>query len=232
MGNDTMDLNQLASFLGRDARELGKLALRGNLPGRKIAGEWRFAPAEIHHWLEQEMPLFSDRDLRALDPACPTLGVTPVLSSLLPVECIDLALPARTRKSVLRELVGIGDRAGRIWDPSTILSAVEAREEMGSTAQPDGYAVPHPRRRLENTLSDSFIALGRTSSGIPFGEKSGGLTDLFFLVCSTNDCEHVRILARLARVLRTPGFLNQLREVDMPQEAWGLIDSVENSLTN
>ena len=36
MGNDTMDLAQLASLLRRDQRELSKLANRGQLPGRKV----------------------------------------------------------------------------------------------------------------------------------------------------------------------------------------------------
>src|SRR5437667_5939876 len=94
MGNDTMDLDQLASLLGRDARELGKLANRGQLPGRKIGGEWRFATAEIHHWLDREMPHLSDRDLRALD-APTTVADSPLVSSLIPLDCIDLALPAR-----------------------------------------------------------------------------------------------------------------------------------------
>ena len=37
MGNETLDLGQLASLLRRDQRELSKLADRGQLPGRKVA---------------------------------------------------------------------------------------------------------------------------------------------------------------------------------------------------
>ena len=45
MSNETMNLEQLATYLQRDLRELTKLAHRGHLPGQKIGGEWRFAPA-------------------------------------------------------------------------------------------------------------------------------------------------------------------------------------------
>src|SRR5262249_2107753 len=121
MGNDTMDLKELASFLGRDARELGKLATRGQLPGRKIAGEWRFAPAEIRHWLEVERPSLSDQQLQAIDPAQADSGPAPLLSTLLRLECIDLNLPARTRRSVLCELVKLAEKSQQVWDPAAIL---------------------------------------------------------------------------------------------------------------
>jgi len=231
MGNDTMDLHQLASLLGRDARELGKLANRGQLPGRKIGGEWRFATAEIHHWLEREMPDLSDQELQALDPSSISED-SPLVSSLLRLECIDLELPARTRQSVLRELVKLAERSNQIWNPVAIREAVETREQMGSTATKEGFAIPHPRRRMPDTLGDSVIALGRTSTGIPFGAERGGLTDLFFLVCCNDDAIHLRIQARLARLLRTPGLLDTLRAAETPAEAWGLIDSAERGLTN
>jgi PTS system nitrogen regulatory IIA component len=226
-----MDLHQLASLLGRDARELGKLANRGQLPGRKIGGEWRFATAEIHHWLEREMPDLSDRELQALDPSSISED-SPLVSSLLRLECIDLELPARTRQSVLRELVKLAERSNLIWNPVAIREAVETREQMGSTATKEGFAIPHPRRRMPDTLGDSVIALGRTSTGIPFGAERGGLTDLFFLVCCNDDAIHLRIQARLARLLRTPGLLDDLRAAETPAEAWGLIDSAERGLTN
>jgi PTS system nitrogen regulatory IIA component len=231
MGNDTMDLGQLASLLGRDARELGKLANRGQVPGRKIGGEWRFATAEIHHWLEGQMPGLSDAELRALDPATLAAG-TPTVSTLLPLDCIDLALPARTRQSLLRELVKLAERSNQIWDPAAIREAVEAREGMASTARPEGFAIPHPHRRMPNTLGDSVIALARTGSGIPFGADDGSLTELFFLVCCTDDSLHLRIQARLARLLRLPSLLDSLRQAQTPAEAWGVIDSAERGLAN
>jgi PTS system nitrogen regulatory IIA component len=230
MGNDTMDLGQLASLLGRDARELGKLANRGHLPGRKIGGEWRFATAEIHHWLEGQMPALSDAELGALDPTTRT-SETPTIAKHLQVECIDLALPARTRQSLLRELVKLAERSNLIWDPAAIRDAVESRERMASTARPEGFAIPHPRRRMPNTLGDSVIALGRTTSGIPFGAEHGVLTDLFFLICCNDDGLHLRIQARLARILRLPDLLDSLRRAETSLEAWEVIDRAERGLS-
>src|SRR3954471_21609671 len=65
--HESMNLDQLANYLQRDARELVKLADRGRLPGQKIDGQWRFAPAEINHWIETQLKDYSDKELHALE---------------------------------------------------------------------------------------------------------------------------------------------------------------------
>src|SRR4051794_26638180 len=101
-----MDLTQLASYLQRDARELRKLANRGHLPGQKVAGEWRFATAEINYWLETQLPSFSSEELIALERTRSTSdGTKPLLAVLLSETTTALPLEARTKASVLKELV-------------------------------------------------------------------------------------------------------------------------------
>jgi PTS system nitrogen regulatory IIA component len=226
---DTMDLQELASLLGRDARELGKLANRGHLPGRKVGGEWRFSKAEIHRWLEQEMNRLSDQQLRDLELSRHG-DSEPGLSSLIPAECIDLNFPARTRNSALRELVKLAERSHRVWNPEAILEAIIVREENGGTAHEEGFAIPHPHRRIPNTLGESVLAFGRASSGIPFGGPRGCLTDLFFLLCCTEDRLHLRALARLALVLRQESARAQLRAAQTPAEVLAVLDESERQL--
>ena len=226
---DTMDLQELASLLGRDARELGKLANRGHLPGRKVGGEWRFSKAEIHRWLEQEMNRLTDQELRNLEPSLNGES-EPLLSKLIPAECIDLNFPARTRNSALRELVKLAERSHRVWDPEAILEAIIVREENGGTAHDEGFAIPHPHRRIPNTLGESVLAFGRTGSGIPFGGPRGSLTDLFFLLCCTEDRLHLRALARLALVLRQESARAQLRSAQTPADVLAILDENERQL--
>src|SRR5580700_2898146 len=106
---ETLDINQLAAYLSRDAREVGKLASRGMLPGRKVGGEWRFARAEINHWLESRLHEYTEAELEALESAH-TEGVEePLLANLLSEERVAVPLPASTRSSVLRELVKVAE---------------------------------------------------------------------------------------------------------------------------
>jgi PTS system nitrogen regulatory IIA component len=231
MGNDTMDLEELASYLHRDAREVSKLASRGHLPGHKVGGAWRFHRAEINQWLETQMPGYTEQQLTGVETS---VGGEPdsdlLLATLLPEECLAVPLKASTRVSVLRELVRVAEQSWQIYDPEAILDAIRQREEMGSTALPLGVAIPHPRRALPSALGDSVIAYGRTASGIPFGAERGGLTDIYFLVCCRDDRTHLQVLARLSRLLLRPTFVDDLRAAETAAASREVIVTAEEEL--
>src|SRR5262249_54395240 len=190
---------QLAAYLQRDVREVSKLASRGQLPGQKVAGQWRFARAEINHWLETQLHGYDESQLTALESgtACGVLAEQqPPLAAMLSEASVAVPLAATTRASVLKELVTLAEQSWQVYDPEAVLEAIRLREEIGSTARPGGVAIPHPRRPLPNALGESVLAFGRTASGIPFGAPHGGLTDIFFLVCCRDDRTHLRVLAR------------------------------------
>jgi PTS system nitrogen regulatory IIA component len=230
MGSDMMDLDQLAVYLQRDKREVSKLASRGHIPGHKVSGEWRFARAEINHWLETQLPGYSEEQLSALETHNGSLEAEPLLTTLLPQACVAVPLAATTRASALKEMVTLAEQSWQVYDPKAILEAIRAREEMSSTALLGGVAIPHPRRPLPAALGESVVAFGRTVSGIPFGAAHGGLTDLFFLVCCMDDRTHLRVLARLARLMLRPGFADLLRSADNAHDAWQLMRDAENEL--
>lgn len=228
---ETLDINELASYLRRDVREVGKLASRGHLPGRKVGGEWRFNRTEINHWLEGQLPGYSDEQLAALDTG--HVDGEPLLGSLLLESTVASPLPATTKSSVLRELVTLAEQSWHVYDPEAVLEAVRQREEKGSTALPGGVAIPHWHRPQPGVLGDSVVAFARTARGIPFGAAAGaisGMTDLFFLVLCTDDRTHLRVLARLTRLLIRPGFLDELRCTESAAEAYDRITSAEREL--
>src|SRR5438876_3901572 len=139
MGNDMMNLEQLATYLQRDLREVSKLANRGHLPGHKVGGQWRFARAEINYWIETHMHGYSEDQLSALEKR----GDAPVLlTDLLSEVGVAVPLPASTKSSVLRELVALAERSWQVYDAPAVLAAIQAREELASTALPHGVAIP------------------------------------------------------------------------------------------
>jgi PTS system nitrogen regulatory IIA component len=229
MGNETMDLDELASYLRRDSRELHKLASRGHLPGRKVGGAWRFAKAEINQWLERSMSGLDDAQLQHIESAHPDPG-EPLLTTLLAPACIEVPLPARTKESVLREMVRLAEQSWLVYDPEAILNAIRAREELASTAQDSGVAILHPRRPLAAALGEHLVAFGLVPGGIPFGAPRSRLTDAFFLVCCRDDKTHLRVLARIARLLLRPDFLDTLRDFETPADVLHFIRSTEAEL--
>ncbi len=216
MAEDDFGIESLAAYLHVDPAQVTKLAERGKLPGRKVAGQWRFAQGEIHHWLEERMGLSSDEELEQMEgvlrkAAGEAASHTIDIAEMLPTEAIAVPLEARTRGSVITTLVDVAANTGWLWDTSKMAEAVRAREDMAPTALEIGVAVLHPRRPLPAILDRAFLAFGRTSRPLPFGAPRGGLTDLYFLVCSTNDREHLRVLARLSRLISDPELLEELR---------------------
>ena len=230
MAHDWLTLDDLARQLGRDRRELEKLVNRGRLPGRKRDGFWHFHEADVSQWLEGELRTLTDSELAAVearqesDDSDPSTPVT----SLLKPELCEVPLAGRTKRGVLESLVEVAGRTWQVWEPATVLKAILQRDEMCSTALDGGVAIPHPREPLVNALGEPVVAFGRAGGrGVPFGAPDGRLTDLFFLVLCRDTQTHLRVLARLARMLQQKDFAANLRAVETAAEAHDLITQTE-----
>lgn len=232
MSQDVFSLDELARHLGRDRREIERLANRGRIPGRKTESGWVFREREITQWLERELREYTDPELKALEDSLRSdeLRQEVPVSSLLKAETVQVPLEARTKRSVLESLVEVAGRTWNVWEPAKVLAAVQEREEVLSTAFPEGVAIPHPRNPLPQCLGTSVVAFGRTMQPIPFGGPGGGLTDLFFLVLCRDSRTHLQVLARLGRMVRHPGFLDDLREADSGSEAYELIRDADREI--
>jgi PTS system nitrogen regulatory IIA component len=228
------DLETLARYLHLTPQQVIKLAERGHLPGRKIGGEWKFAKPDIHQWFENRIGLSDEEELvlveSVLQRSAPLEDEQEIrISELLPAEAIAIPLYARTRSAVIDGMADLAAGTGWLWDPKAMADAVRSREEMHPTALENGVALMHPRRPMPKILAQPFLALGCTSSGIPFGSDCP-LTDVFFLICSADDRGHLHTLARLSRLLTIPGFLNQLHQVQDAKTAHQLIVEAEEGL--
>ncbi len=234
MPHNDFDLNGLARYLNLTPQQVAKLAERSKLPGRKVGGQWRFARPDIHHWLERRIGLSGELELLEVEAVLQRSASSEDereirIAEMLPREAIAVPLSARTRNSVVDSMVELAARTGWLWDVKEMAEAVKAREDMHTTALENGVALLHPRRPLAKILSQPLLAFGRTSSGIPFG-SGAPLTDVFFLICSMEDRGHLRVLARLRRILTSPGFLGDLRQATDAAAAHELIVETEESL--
>lgn len=99
-----------------------------------------------------------------LDHARRVPDPVPLVSELLRAGGILHDLGGRTKHEVLRELVAhlpLPPDQNR----ETLLSVLEAREEIGSTGIGDGIAIPHARNPIVLAVDHPFVTLG--CSGIP-----------------------------------------------------------------
>jgi PTS system nitrogen regulatory IIA component len=235
MASKDFDIDQLAAYLHLTPDQVTKMASRGKLPGRKVNGAWKFSESEIHHWLEEQIGIVEPDELQKVERILEknydtSIDDRSMLWEFMSTEAISIPLDARTRSSVAREMANLAARTGLLWDASQMAEAVLAREALHPTALENGVALLHPRRPQSSILSDSLVALGISPRPIPFGNTSGLMTDVFFLICSTDDQIHLKILARLARLVSDEVLLTMLRSAQSPAEVIELIRTAESEL--
>jgi PTS system nitrogen regulatory IIA component len=85
------------------------------------------------------------------------------------------------------------------------------REKLGSTAVGKGVAIPHGKLPKLGRLFGLFARLER---GIDFEALDGQQVDLIFLLLAPEaaGADHLKALARVARLLRDPEIARRLRE--------------------
>ena len=197
-----LTIDELADHLHVARRHVERLIKEGDLPCTMRGGRMLFQRDEVDAWASQRLLRLPGRSLdwyhqktmQGTRQQFPQVALVPVL---LQPEFIDLALPAKTRAAVIRDVVALADRTGRVNDPRELRDSVEAREALCSTALPGGLALLHARQHQPFRFEGSFIVLGRTIQTIPFGAPDGNVSQLFFLICSQDERVHLHIMARL-----------------------------------
>lgn len=232
MDQENWNLETLTEFLDMNENAVRRMAERGQIPSRRVAGQWRFSKSEIHEWLAYKLGSAEPEEARRVEWMARShsdVGLES-LSDLIPLQAIGAPLVARTRSAVMDAMIELAASTGWLYDPKKMLEAVRAREDLHSTALDNGVAVLHARRPLTSCLERAFVAVGVASHPIPFGSTNGRLTDVFFLLCSTDDRVHLKTLARLSRLLQADDFLHALRSSPSAQEARDVIMRFDKAL--
>ncbi|MCA9216100.1 MAG: PTS sugar transporter subunit IIA [Planctomycetales bacterium] len=233
MADNDFDIDGLAKYLHLSRQQVEKLVSRGDLPGRRVGGQWRFNGADIHHWMENRMGLLEEQELAHVENALAKSDAQPVdeklLRDSLTVDTIAVPLVARTKNAVIEAMCQLAANTGMLWDPEKMADAVRAREQLQSTAMDNGVALMHSRRPMASILGEPVLAIGVTSTGIPFG-GSRSLTDIFFLICSVDDRGHLRTLARLSRILSAETVVDALRDAEDAAAVFEVISTAESVL--
>lgn len=222
MPRSLMSIKEVAASLHVSTREVIRMAEQRILPATRVRGEWQFRAGEVWNWIEANMEGLPTR--REKDRHPEVISGMLIAPALLE-PAIEINLVAKTKASVLRELVQLAERAEPSLDTAALTEALLERETQGSTALQDGVAVPHPARPFYSP--GPVLAAARTSQGIVFGERRGGLTDLFFLVCCPNQVDHLLYLGRLCRLLVDAKLRALLRETEDPADFLDAIHRAE-----
>ena len=146
--------------------------------------------------------------LRDSGPAFWTIFMA--LSDLVVPQAVVPALRVNNKKQALHELAA---RAAGICgrNEREVLEVLMQRERLGSTGIGSGIAIPHGKlARLERL----FGVFARLERPIDFEALDGQPVDLMFLLLAPEaaGADHLKALARIARLLRDTDIAEKLRE--------------------
>ena len=143
------------------------------------------------------------------------------LSDLLKPQAVLPSLHAQSKKHVLQELCGtaapmVGLAEREIFD--TILQ----RERLGSTGVGHGVAIPHGKLKTIEKLTGVFARLARP---VDFDSLDEQPVDLVFLLLAPESAgaDHLKALARIARILRESSVAQKLRVAENTDELYAVL---------
>ncbi len=194
------------------------------IPCRKQGTDPVFDAAEIDAWGSRRILALQLKDLASEHKASTRKEQhQPIDDILLPhllrPEFVELDFRAKTRKSVMRDLVDMAEAQSLLYDPTDLLEQIEQREAVSSTALPGGIALLHPHHPDPYLIAEPFMLLARTNRPVWFGAEDDAPTDIFCLICCGENMRHLHVLARLCMMIRDTNVLTQLREATTVDEA-------------
>src|SRR5687767_419243 len=132
----------------------------------------------------------------------------PLLDFLDP-QAVLPALRVSGKKQALQELASQAARLTGLPD-SAIYEALLQRERLGSTGIGEGIAIPHGKLP---GLTRIFGLVARLDKPVNFEALDSQPVDVLFLLLAPEGAgaDHLKALARVARVLREPGLIERVR---------------------
>lgn len=131
------------------------------------------------------------------------------LNDILAIPAVFPALRVSSKKQALQELAA---RAAEILkrDEREIFETLNQRERLGSTGVGHGIAIPHGKLPKMEAL---FGIFARLEKPVDFEALDGEPVDLVFLLLAPEaaGADHLKALARVARLLRDPEVAKKLR---------------------
>jgi len=131
-------------------------------------------------------------------------------------------LPRLDKQSFLEDLVARVVAVLPAVDEQELLNRLREREAQQSTGIGEGLALPHA---IAPGLEATVLVVGRCREGLDFDALDSEPVDLLFLLLSPEDArnEHLRLLARLARIVSPEETLVQLRSAAGPEELFRML---------
>ena len=143
------------------------------------------------------------------------------LADILSEESVIVCSGLKTKSDVLRKLA---ERAANVTrgDAGQIFEALSDREALGSTGLGNGIAIPHGKLAGLSGVAAVFM---RLDAAIEFEAVDDQPVDLMMMLLAPvgAGADHLKALARVARLLRSESTVEALRRADDASEIYAIL---------
>ena len=148
------------------------------------------------------------------------------LREFLHRDFVLLRLESNDVEGVIAEVASKAGAAG-LGDPDLIRAQLLERERLHPTVMGSGLAIPHATvPGLEEPVIGVALAGG---TPVSFGPTDQGTVRVFFVLLTPpgHERDHVKLLARICRLVRHEGFMDNLEASTGPDGVVDVIESID-----
>ncbi len=214
-----LTLDEAAKMLGVSTGTVRRWAREGLLGVRRPTGEFRFETAQLRTWARSQGLRIHDISSVPVRGSWPVVS-TPATSAEAKAQPLTFALSrggglqgicGASAHEVLSQMVEQAPLQPEV-DREQLLDQLMQREGLTSTGLGDGVALPHPRKPSPEFSPEPFVAWAHLEQPVDWKALDGQPVHTVLLLLNPTPDVHLKILSRLAFLLRDPEFQQLLAD--------------------
>ena len=152
------------------------------------------------------------------------------IEEILDPTSVLMDLRATSKSGLLRQMTVRLAEMGLIRDSGEIYRLLMDREKLMTTGVKPGFAFPHA---FSDQFDRSFLTLGIVQGGVDYDSLDHRPVEFIFLLLGPPDHQtvHLRILARVSRLMGQSEMLGLLREARTEEAVMEVLVNTERHLT-
>jgi PTS system nitrogen regulatory IIA component len=192
-----LGVREVARLLGVPERVVYRWIKDQGIPHSKVHEQVRFNRVEVLEWATRKGIAVSPEIVHTPEDGEPL----PALADAIEAGGVHHGIAGHDKKEALRSLVSVLPLPAGV-DREFVHAVLMARENAGSTGMGGGIAIPHVRNPVVLGLDRAQVALGYLAQPVDFGAVDGKPVFALFALFSPSVRAHLRLLSRLAFLLR------------------------------
>jgi nitrogen PTS system EIIA component len=208
-----LSLDEAAKMLGVSSGTVRRWAREGLLGVRRPTGGFRFETSQLRRWARSQGLRIHDISSVPVRGSWPVVS-TPASDAESKAQPLTIALSrggvveigkASDSFEVMREMVLKAPLAPEV-DREDLFDQLLQREGLTSTGLGDGVALPHPRKPSAQFAPEPMVVLAQLKPALDWRALDGKPVHSVLLLLNPSPEVHLKILSRLAFLLRDPEF--------------------------